>query len=312
MEMGQPPTLTLTVMGFREAAYEYLDFAKRKFGSKTYEFKAYVYKRLLEEIGDLPITEITVQILEKYLGTRQSNTNYNRHRRELCALLRWAWRKRGYLTYDICCNLEKMGEPFYTPRVYTQEEALKILLCAHNLKVYFLALYALAGRMGEVSNLRWQDVDFTRRQVTLWTKKRTGEWRAQKKPMNRELFEELTRLYGKKSGEWVFPNPETGEPYKDRRRQIHRVCKAAGVPYKGFHALRHSASCLLIDREKISLPTLQKMLGHTDIVTTQKYARALGHDEIEAAEFLSTKNLESHANSHANDQDANFSDAPTS
>ena len=51
----------------------------------------------------------------------------------------------------------------------------------------------------------------------------------QVKAMNQDLFEELSRLDNKRSGEYVFPNPETGLPYRNRRA-LPRFAEPASMP----------------------------------------------------------------------------------
>lgn len=80
----------------------------------------------------------------------------------------------------------------------TQEEMVKLILAAGELRTFFLALYSLAARVSEINRLRWEDVNFERREVKLWTRKnKGGGWREQKKAMNEELYQELQRLYEK-------------------------------------------------------------------------------------------------------------------
>ncbi|RPI49300.1 MAG: hypothetical protein EHM49_10115 [Deltaproteobacteria bacterium] len=81
--------------------------------------------------------------------------------------------------------------------------------------------------------------------------------------MNQEVYDELRRLYDKRSTGWVFPNPETNEPYRNRRTQIKRACLDGDVPYYPWHSIRHHVASLLADEYKVSLPTIQRMLGHT-------------------------------------------------
>jgi integrase len=157
----------------------------------------------------------------------------------------------------------------------TQEEMVQILLAAGEYRPFFLALYSLAARLGEINNLRWEDVNFNRREVTLWTRKtRDGSYRAQVKAMNQDLFEELSRLYNKRSGEYVFPNLKlaclTAPPC-----QVRRACLNAGVPYYSWHCIRHHVASLLSDEHKVSLPTIQRMLGHQRITTTERYVQSL-------------------------------------
>lgn len=171
----------------------------------------------------------------------------------------------------------------------SQEEMVKVLLASGEFRPFFLALYSLAARVGEINRLRWEDVNLEKRLVTLWTRKGNRQWRPQPKPMNEDLYQELKRLYGKAAQEYVFPNPKTGMPYRNRRKQIRNVCAVAGVPYYGFHAIRHHVASLMADEHKASLPTIQRMLGHTQVSTTARYIQSVTDDLRAAAERLKIK-----------------------
>lgn len=82
-----PPVVEPPIdMAFSALANEYLDFAQRKFAEKTYKYKALVYRKFLAFAGDMPMSKLSIQIIEAYLRTRATNINYNRHRKDLCAL----------------------------------------------------------------------------------------------------------------------------------------------------------------------------------------------------------------------------------
>ena len=83
-----------TDMAFSMLANDYLDYAQRKFAGKTYAYKAYVYREFLAFTEDIKVKEITISIIDAYLRTRNTNINYNRHRKELSALFNWGYQRR--------------------------------------------------------------------------------------------------------------------------------------------------------------------------------------------------------------------------
>lgn len=278
-------TKTPTGTGLQEAMNEYLDFCQRRFSEKNYKEKVFIFKSFLSLFPNISLETLTARNILDYLKTRPSNQNWNKHRKSLCAFLQWGF-KHGLISVNPCIHVEGMPETPTQKKIPSQEEMLKILLAAGEWRPFFLALYALAARLGEINRLKFEDINFEKRVVTLWTKKGDGTYRAQPKPLNDELYRELRRLYSKRSGPWVFPNPRTGEPYKNRRKQIRNVCKAAGVPYYGWHSIRHHVASLLADTHKVSLPTIQKMLGHANLTTTQGYIQSLSDGVREAGDLL--------------------------
>lgn len=276
----------------KEAMNEYLDFCKRRFSEKNYKEKVFIFRSFLLHIGmGKEMSHITPRDIVGYLGTRPGNANWNKHRKSLCAYFQWAF-KNAFVAVNPCIHVDSLPESPKRKTIPSQEEMLKIILAAGEHRPFFLALYALAARLGEINNLRWEDVNFDRREVTLWTRKtRDGSYRPQVKAMNQELYDELRRLHNKRSAEWVFPNPETGKPYRNRRAQIRRACLDGGVPYYSWHTIRHHVASLLADEHKISLPTIQRMLGHQNLTTTQRYIQTLGEGQREAADLLKIQTL---------------------
>jgi integrase len=54
------------------------------------------------------------------------------------------------------------------------------------------------------------------------------------------------------------------------------LCKRAEVvPYFGFHTLRHLMASLLADNPKVATKTIQKILGHANIQTTEIYVHSI-------------------------------------
>jgi integrase len=83
------------------------------------------------------------------------------------------------------------------------------------------------------------------------------------------------------------------------------LCKKAGVKYFRYHALRHLGASLL-DSEKVSIGSIQRLLGHENRSTTEIYLHSIGEGERDAMDTLNHgfSNF-SHTDSHTKEKGAN-------
>jgi len=181
-----------------------------------------------------------------------------------------------------------MPEPQFIRQIPTQEEIRRLLLVAGEDRPLILILYHTLARIDEVLRLRWIDVNFQERTVTLWTRKRKGgTWASDVLPMNRVLYESLWGLWQNRQQEdWVFLNVKTGTRYNRRPKLMHTLCKQAGIRYFGFHAIRHYVASLLHDAKKVSLPQVSKLLRHQSKATTERYLQVIDPGSRAAMEAL--------------------------
>ena len=89
--------------------------------------------------------------------------------------------------------------------------------------------------------------------------------------------------------EWVFPGNAEGKPLQDIKRFWEDVRAKADLPAVRIHDLRHTFASLLVSGG-MTLPMIGKLLGHTQVQTTQRYAH-LSQDSLvsaanEAARFV--------------------------
>jgi len=281
-------------MGFREAASIYLDDAERRFANKTYKYKAYVYRSFLEYHGDIPISEITPQMIHSYLNTRQSNNNYNVHRKDLSALFTFARRRLKVVQYNPCWDLEKLPHTPASKIKLTEKQVLKLISVAdlEKERPLILVIMHTIGRVGEILRLTWKDVNFDTRAVTLWTRKRkSGAYEPIRNPMNRDLFEVLWTLWQRRKQDvWVFYNDKTGTRYNQRPKLMKFLCKRAGIePAFGFHALRHFMASFMADSNKVSKKTISELLGHKSLQTTEIYLHSIDGSKKMAVEAVEGK-----------------------
>lgn len=81
---------------------------------------------------------------------------------------------------------------------------------------------------------------------------------------------------------------------RDLHRRWERAIKKAGLPYRTFHASRHTAASLLI-AQGVDMKTVQEILGHSSFVlTADTYSHVVKKLKVEAASkmdaFLVKKN----------------------
>jgi integrase len=85
----------------------------------------------------------------------------------------------------------------------------------------------------------------------------------------------------------VFTTP-IGTPIDDAnmRREFYALLKAAGLPQRGFHALRHSCATLLL-LKGVDPRVIMETLGHSQIsLTLDTYAHVLVQLKRVAAEHM--------------------------
>jgi integrase len=80
----------------------------------------------------------------------------------------------------------------------------------------------------------------------------------------------------------VFANPATGKPYVTIFASWNTARIRAGMPEVRIHDLRHSFASLLINAGR-SLYEVQKILGHTQVKTTQRYAHLAPQTLLDAS-----------------------------
>jgi len=278
--------------GFKKIASMYLDYAERKFAEKTYKYKRYVCQQFSAHIGDIEIDVITPQHIHEYLNTRPTNHNYNAHRKDLCALFEFTKKRLRIIDHNPVLDLDKMPHNPRLKHIPTEEQILSLIVAAdpnNDERDLILTLLHTLARIDEVLRLTWADVNFEKRAVTLWTRKRKdGNYEADDLPMNDDLYDVLKKRWdGRSQNDWVFFNEKTGTRYKHRPRLMKRLCKRAGIdPPFGFHSIRHFMATFLVDNQKQSKKTISGLLRHQSLQTTEIYLHSVEQSQVDAMDGI--------------------------
>jgi site-specific recombinase XerD len=143
------------------------------------------------------------------------------------------------------------------------------------------ALTALSTglRIQELLNLRRSDVDFE--QLFLRVNGKGNKQRLV--PMSIELRKLLFRYMSKNQFDRVFSTSRDTQPTpRNMARDLKAFCVRIGVSgvRLSFHTLRHSFAVNYL-RAGGNLYYLQRILGHSSIVTTERYLRSLGIEDLQ-------------------------------
>ena len=267
---------------FRDFADEYLENHTEH--KKSANSECCNMKRLVHFFGDIELSRFTLdamKLVNEYKqkrrnsisvrGDKVSTTTLNR---ELALLKNMLSKAEEYRKIDFNPLLNKriMYKEQHRENVLPKDELQRMVDSADSpLKEIILVALNTGMRKGEILNLEWGQVDLDNNSIT--TESKTGMIR--KIPMNEKLFELLSQLSMKRNNrKYVFENPQTGKPFTDIKTAWYGLLRRLKIENFRFHDLRHCFATYAL-MEGADLVSIQNILGHTDIRTTSRYAKAL-------------------------------------
>lgn len=193
--------------------------------------------------------------------------------------------REGYCKENMAEEIASPKQPQKIPSFLPLEEVLALLELPDRSSVVGLRdqallelLYATGMRVSEVVALNWEDIDLSAPQVRVKGKRR----KERLLPLGPESVQAL-RAYRERGGTRAYAARDTPQqPVFVNRwgrrltsRGVHCIIqkyKAKGTFTKDFspHSLRHSFATHLLDAGA-DLRTIQELLGHVSLSTTQKY-----------------------------------------
>lgn len=172
--------------------------------------------------------------------------------------------------------------PQRIPELLTRQDIRRIFAACTNDKHHMiLALtYGCGLRVSEVVGVRVQDID-GERQLLHVTEGKGGKDR--RVTLSPALLASLRRYWcAHRPAYWLFPCPLIPERHlsvSSVQRIYTRIKARAGVTRRGgIHGLRHAYATHQLE-QGLPLPELQRLLGHGDLKTTQRYLHWVHADE---------------------------------
>jgi len=265
---------------------EHEAFVAKNRATKTYKNVVLVGKHLLGYFSPLKsIQTITIKDAEQFLDylKRQAPLGVYIYLRILKAMfnkgVQWNYLREN-VWEKVSLPKIQQGKPTYV----TEEQLQVILQNAESevVKDVITTAFFTGCRLGELTNLTWQDVNLNGNLLMIgksWVTKGRKQRYIPIHPRVKEILVRRLPKIIKREKHFVFGKSDgfafTGDYFSKR---FKRACRKAGIDESlHFHCLRHGAATKMI-LNGAPLPSVQRIMGHANIQTTMVYT----HPDMES------------------------------
>jgi len=273
-------------------AQEYLPYAKQRKRSWRTDVSL-LNNHILPALGQLYMDEVSKRHLMRLFAEHRASHKPGSTNRIIilcrfifnCAI---RWEVPG-VTSNPTAGIDLYPENNQIERFLTEAEAKRLFEALERsgskMLKYIVGMLLLTGaRKNEVLHAKWQDFDLKRR---IWRIELNKSGKTRHVPLSDGAIALLAQVPRIEGCEYVFANPDTGRPYTQIFYAWDTARKRAGLDDLRIHDLRHSFASFLVNSGR-SLYEVQKILGHTQIKTTQRYAH-LSQDSLVSAANCAAK-----------------------
>lgn len=274
------PILKLTPK-FREYAAQYLayyDTVKDAKRPKTLQTERGHLNMWKEHLGDTRLDKINRAMINAFIAKRQGQGVSGRTVNLGVVVLRNVLKRAiedGWIVTMPTDNLRPLKWTARKRELFSAQEVDAI--CQSAIKeskngvefADYIRLMAYCGaRMSETLRLKWSDVDWRQRQLTIGSDGLSKNRKSRIVDLNANLETHLKEMLQRKApdSDWMFPSPQRGDvdrAAKTFRETLLIARKAAGLSRFGFHDCRHyfASMCVMAG---IDFMTTARWLGHQD------------------------------------------------
>jgi integrase len=282
---GNPPTTanvepapiedtvtTPTIEAFvRESYLPFIRTYKRSYDSDL----SLINNHVIPFFGDKQLHELTKQDLIAFITARRPTHKPGTINRVIILMryvynLALKWETPG-LEKNVVKGTPLLEENNKRERYLSSEEVDRLVYCVRRsrnpmLQYIIPGLILTGARKQELLRARWEDLNFD---TKIWRIPMSKSGKARHVPISDSLKLLLDSI--PQTCEWVFANPKTLKPFVGFYYSWDTARKQAGLDEVRVHDLRHSFASFLVNNGR-SLYEVQRILGHTQIKTTQRYA----------------------------------------
>jgi site-specific recombinase XerD len=273
---------------FAELAQVALDYSKAR--KLSYRNDVCRMASLVREFGDRPADRMTPQDVERWLADQSDENNWqpatvNRYKALLSLVFRLGI-ENGKTKTNPARLVRRRRENNVRVRFlsHDEERVLRTVIerdYPGHLREFDIALHT-GMRCSEQYDLKWPDVNFETRTITIRLSKH-GETRHVR--LNSVALGAFQELFRRSEGHgYVFVNARFERLLKPRH-WFEPAVKTAGVEDFTWHCLRHTFASRLV-MKGVDLRSVQVAMGHRTIQMTCRYAHLAPEHELAAVERL--------------------------
>lgn len=288
---------------------QYLTFKKEQSSKNTFRRDRSVMQNFLRHVKPKTAMEITPSLLDTFVGRRKKDTNRGRsisartiniEITSVKAMLNWAI-KRGLISHNPIKDYKKLPSPRQTKLKYISLEDVSKLLVRLSPTMYPVILTFLKTglRRNELINLKWADVDFENKVITVRaqdvaTGHHSKTYEERYIPVDDEILGVLKSLRRKSNNinENIFCTKDGKPRTNNLLRELKRQAKSIGITSIDLHTLRHTYASHL-RMAGADLEAVGKLLGHKDPKTTKIYEHLTPGFLKKTVELLPIKYIQS-------------------
>jgi integrase len=272
-----------------------------------YNIEPVIGKMLMQDVKPMNCQKVLTNMAEKY-----GNSTIRLARCTMKSMFDDAVENDIILKNPVTSSVKcSSGKKAKVKRAFTIDEQKKFIKTCENMDFYnqFIFILQTGLRVGELSGLKWSDIDFNRRMLHVQRSAnyddKSKDWivgATKSSSGDREIYltDEAMRILQKQNAK------ETNTKVIDMRfkdnvfignnglpirhdtydASIKRICTKAGIECNGFsmHTLRHTFATRCIEAG-MKPKTLQTLLGHAGISTTMNlYVHTTDDEKINEIE----------------------------
>lgn len=272
----------------------------------------------LEEIGhiDMTLDQITNAMVSQYVAKRRSeyvqviktykcnrkeveytnsdklisNATINKELNTLNKINYFARENWGVKAADINIRKFKLEISDKTPFFFSVEDIDKLLeVSPEHLKEQIIFYLSTGARRKHAPELKGKHCDMKNRIFIFNTKSRKPGGKTVIVPMSDVIFEILQQKMPFDSEDYIFTYK--GRPIKNSKTSLRTALRKAGISVpkgKLFHIFRDTCATWMLQRGE-NIRTVQEILGHSDIKTTQIYTHVIDKDKFRALNKVTSR-----------------------